>query len=670
MRRTAAGALTLSLALLLALPARATTITVVNADGAGEGFNDATAVAPVGGNPGTTRGAQRLNAFQFAADIWAGILLSSVEIRINATFDPLPCNNSSAVLGQAGPHASAHDFPGAPLANTWYPIALANALATSDLDPGNDDIDATFNSSIGVSCNNFHWYYGYDANPPSGYTDFIAVVLHELGHGLGFVSLVDDSTGALANGLLDTFSVNLEDHSTGKTWGIMTNTERKNSAIDTGDLHWVGANVVAASGFLTAGRHASGHVQMYAPNPRQPGSSVSHWDTALTPNEVMEPAYTGPQHDPHLAIQLMQDIGWLVAECGNGVIEGAETCDDGDTSDGDGCSHACQVENCFSCTGQPSTCTPLGDGSGCDDGNACTQTDTCTSGVCNGTNPVVCTALDQCHQVGICNTSTGLCSNPTQPDGTGCNDGESCTTGDQCTSGACAGAPTCVDPFLCYKSKVTAKTPKFLPVLGVNFLDAFESITGDAKTVKHLCTPADLNGGSAVDTATHLENYHVVPMKGTPKHVPQNLVMVNAIGTISLTTIKTDLLMVPTAKNPAADPPPPGVNAVDDYKCYTAKVTKSAPKFPKGVTVTLADQFVSPAKSYAVSKPSHLCTPVDIGSPRKHLAIYQVCYKVKPATPTAKQIGLHVNNTFQSPGLLRLDTVKEDVLCVPSVQVP
>lgn len=48
----------------------AATIVIQNGDAAGVGFNDTTAVAPIGGNTGTTLGQQRLNAFQFAANIW------------------------------------------------------------------------------------------------------------------------------------------------------------------------------------------------------------------------------------------------------------------------------------------------------------------------------------------------------------------------------------------------------------------------------------------------------------------------------------------------------------------------------------------------------------------------------------------------------------------------
>jgi hypothetical protein len=61
----------LCLSLTLAIGnAGGATITVINNDGVNEGFNDPTPVSPVGGNPGTTLGAQRLYLFQYAANIW------------------------------------------------------------------------------------------------------------------------------------------------------------------------------------------------------------------------------------------------------------------------------------------------------------------------------------------------------------------------------------------------------------------------------------------------------------------------------------------------------------------------------------------------------------------------------------------------------------------------
>ncbi|RKH51828.1 Ig-like domain-containing protein [Corallococcus llansteffanensis] len=42
--------------------------------------------------------------------------------------------------------------------------------------------------------------------------------------------------------------------------------------------------------------------------------------------------------------------------CGDGVLGGLETCDDGNQLSGDGCNSVCQVEPGYTCTGQPSVC--------------------------------------------------------------------------------------------------------------------------------------------------------------------------------------------------------------------------------------------------------------------------------------------------------------------------
>ncbi|HHH44408.1 MAG TPA: peptidase, partial [Gammaproteobacteria bacterium] len=93
----------------------ATQIVISNLDGPGEGFNDPTPVQPVGLNPGTTLGEQRLFVFQHAAKIWASIINSNVDIIVEAKFDPLTCSATSAVLGSAGAATITRDFPNAPL---------------------------------------------------------------------------------------------------------------------------------------------------------------------------------------------------------------------------------------------------------------------------------------------------------------------------------------------------------------------------------------------------------------------------------------------------------------------------------------------------------------------------------------------------------------------------
>lgn len=299
--------------------ARGVTIRLINRDGAGEGFNDPTPATPVGGNSGTTIGEQRLIAFQRAVDMWSALLDSPVEIRISATFDPLECDDSSVTLALAGPVSVLADFAGAPAPNTYYAAALANRLAGMDLapndnDPDDDDIEALFNSSFGTTCGfAAGWYYGLDGAPPGDDSDLVTVVLHELGHGLGFVSLVDVVTGVKGvdmDNRDDAFLELLVDDRTGELLTAMTNAERRSAIMATGHLKWDGAHVVEASDRLTTGADAEGRVEMYAPAQASEGSSVSHWSDALFPNELMEPFFTQPIHTVGLAAEALADMGW------------------------------------------------------------------------------------------------------------------------------------------------------------------------------------------------------------------------------------------------------------------------------------------------------------------------------------------------------------------------
>jgi len=93
------------------------------------------------------------------------------------------------------------------------------------------------------------------------------------------------------------------------------------------------------------------------------------------------------------------------------------------------------------CNAGTGTCVapPVANGTACNDSDACTQTDTCQSGTCTGANPVTCAAPDQCHTAGTCTTATGLCSTPTKPNGSPCDDGDATTQVDTCQAGTCTG---------------------------------------------------------------------------------------------------------------------------------------------------------------------------------------------------------------------------------------
>jgi hypothetical protein len=297
----------------------AVTVTIVNLDAAGEGFNDPTAVAPVFGNPGTTRGAQRLNAFRAAAEYWGALLRSPVPIQVDAKMDPLPCTPTSAVLGSAGPNTAHGNFAGAPVRNTWYVQATANSRAGVDLE-AESDIGATFNSDVdNPAClGAFSWWYGIGAPAPAGTVDFFDTVLHEIGHGIGVLTLVDLTTGAQLAGFDDAYSRWLWDSNLGP-WSGLTNGQRSASAIS-GQVTFRGPRATeAARGFLSSGLDA-GYARIFAPNPVQPGSSISHFDTVLTPNELMEPFATPPPGPySYMTSGLLEDVGWRLLA--NGVFD-------------------------------------------------------------------------------------------------------------------------------------------------------------------------------------------------------------------------------------------------------------------------------------------------------------------------------------------------------------
>ena len=198
-------------------------------------------MAPVGGNPGTTRGAQRLYIFNYAASIWGGILPSPVTIQVTAQFNSQACDSTSGVLGSAGATSLYANFTGAEFSNTWYPQALANKLSGADQGPTSADINATFNSDVDNSTclGASNWYYGTDGNEGSD-IELLPVVLHELGHGFGFATYASASTGQLFSNTPDIFTRFMLDRSSGLHWYQMNNNQRKNSAINTGNLVWDG----------------------------------------------------------------------------------------------------------------------------------------------------------------------------------------------------------------------------------------------------------------------------------------------------------------------------------------------------------------------------------------------------------------------------------------------
>src|SRR5215831_6208670 len=273
--------------LLLATPALAKArFFIINGNDPGVGFNDPTPATPVGGNPGATIGQQRLLVFQEAARIWGETLDSDVLITVFADFEPLFCDTTGSVLGSAGPlHAFASVDGGVrddnvetidagvrsgafPLENTYYSGALANRFTGQDLVPDNvidpltSDIRARFNSNYdnpALCPVSAQWYYGFD-HQHGAKTDLLIVLLHELAHGLGFLSFSDTTNFEYIDGETpDVWARHLYDGETGKHWteldaGTDNNPGTRFHSARNGQLAWDGGAVNAAVPSTLGGR--------------------------------------------------------------------------------------------------------------------------------------------------------------------------------------------------------------------------------------------------------------------------------------------------------------------------------------------------------------------------------------------------------------------------------
>ena len=237
---------------VVSIASQAASFILINTDPPGVGFNDPTPATPVGGNYGATVGEQRLIAYSRALQLWGSVLKSDVPISVMGSFAPLSCTPTGGTLAQAGAWNGEINFPGAAVANTIYPSALANSLAGQDLYAGEDildgaDIIANFNGNLGApGCiEGSTWYYGLDSNSPGNQTDFLNVFMHELSHGLGFANWLNEATGARAAGLNDIYMTFQKDTATNKLWSNMSAAEIRAAAIRDGKEVWVGPNVTA-----------------------------------------------------------------------------------------------------------------------------------------------------------------------------------------------------------------------------------------------------------------------------------------------------------------------------------------------------------------------------------------------------------------------------------------
>ena len=272
--------------------------------------------------PGWTSEAQ--NAFRFAADIWETLITSPIPIVVDADFSPL----GPGILGGAGPTEIWRDFNNAPQANTWYPVATANKLANVDLNPASADIGATFNRTF------MDWYFGTDSTTPAGEINFVSVVLHELGHGLGFFGsmTVDNGSGSAEcqgtagegcygyDGLPVIYDRLTENGSGTPLLDFANNSIALGNQLTSNAVYFDSPGAISANG--------GNRVPLYVPAIWNEGSSYSHLAESFngTAHALMTYSISSGEtiHNPgSVTLCMFLDMGWTVSDaCGADPITG------------------------------------------------------------------------------------------------------------------------------------------------------------------------------------------------------------------------------------------------------------------------------------------------------------------------------------------------------------
>lgn len=287
--RSARIAAAVACLLSLTSTARAVPIEIHYADPDGHGFFD-----PVLGDA-------RRAALEYAADLWAAALDGTVPVLVYTHMGRAGGTATGALLASGGPVTVHRNFSEIHR-DTWYPAALANQLVGGDINGSNAaEIEIRFNIDIERDdvLGSTRWYYGLDANPGDD-IDFVTIALHEIGHGLGFLSAISANGAFLyAEDQPGPFERNLVWPGIGR-FAELPRGERL-AAARSGELLWDGPQVATFHGRGGA---------MYAPERFIQGSSIGHWDPAENPDELMAPAFEGAQHDFGMLLPALVDIGW------------------------------------------------------------------------------------------------------------------------------------------------------------------------------------------------------------------------------------------------------------------------------------------------------------------------------------------------------------------------
>ncbi len=263
-------------------------------------------------------------AFQRAVDIWSTLIISPIPIRITANWTPLATTPGFITLGSARPATYFGSPDGSQKGNAFYPVALAEKIARRELNNTADpDIVANFNS-------NNSWYLGLDAKPTAGSTDLVSVVLHELGHGLGFTGLIRaDATATQADNSQTTVFDQFVENNT----GVKLADPASFSTAAALYSQLIGRNLYLNGPILT--QRTGGRAKLFAPATYSSGSTLYHLDETTYPkgdaNSLMTPNIANAeaiQNPGPIVLSFFEDMEWKTTSLLTEPVEDRETVGD------------------------------------------------------------------------------------------------------------------------------------------------------------------------------------------------------------------------------------------------------------------------------------------------------------------------------------------------------
>jgi len=208
-------------------------------------------------------------AISHAVEIWSRNYSSVVPITLEVNWsDKLKPD----ILGSARPGEHFTKFTGAPDPDLWYPSTLANSLAKRDLNPRKSEIFLNINSKQ-------NWHFDVGTSPSLSQYDLVSVILHEIAHGIGFLSNAEYETtfgtGYIFQPTVFDSLVQIPD---GRTFAEFCSRSTELGKAMLGPLSWAGTNGTQANENIK--------ISLFSPSTYESGSSIAH----IEPSSLASPS--------------------------------------------------------------------------------------------------------------------------------------------------------------------------------------------------------------------------------------------------------------------------------------------------------------------------------------------------------------------------------------------